>query len=104
MPSVRFRYPARRGSDSESATGGFAWTGYPSRMDAERHRLLGIYLNDHFGGSTGGVEMARRARDANDGTEFGAPLATVCREIEEDRDTLESVMEELGIDRSRIKP
>lgn len=65
---------------------------------------MGIYLNDHFGGSTGGVEMARRARDANEGTEFGAPLATVCREIEEDRATLEKVMEELGIDRSRVKP
>jgi hypothetical protein len=73
-------------------------------MDAERHRLLGIYLNDHLGGSTGGVEMARRSRDANDGTEFGPPLAVICREIEEDRATLETVMEELGIDRSRLKP
>ena len=73
-------------------------------MDAERHRLLGIYLNDHFGGSTGGVEMARRSRDANDGTDFGPPLTVICREIEEDRATLETVMEELGIDRSRLKP
>jgi hypothetical protein len=73
-------------------------------MDAERHRLLGIYLNDHFGGSTGGVQMARRARDANEGTEFALPLAVVCREIEEDRATLETVMEELGIGRSRVKP
>ena len=73
-------------------------------MDAERHRLLGIYLNDHFGGSTAGVEMARRARDANNGTDFALPLAVICREIEEDRATLETVMEELGIDRSRVKP
>ena len=73
-------------------------------MDAERHRLLGIYLNDHFGGSTAGVEMARRARDANNGTDFALPLAVICREIEEDRATLETVMEELGVGRSRVKP
>jgi hypothetical protein len=73
-------------------------------MDAERHRLLGIYLNDHFGGSTAGVEMARRSRDANNGTDFALPLAVICREIEEDRATLETVMEELGVGRSRVKP
>ena len=69
-----------------------------------RPELLAIYLNDHLAGSIGGVETARRARGNNEGTEFGAPLATLCAEIESDRETLEAVMKELGVARSRIKP
>jgi hypothetical protein len=48
--------------------------------------------------------MARRTRASNEGTEFGEPLAVLCAEIEADRGSLESVMAELGVDRSRIKP
>jgi hypothetical protein len=72
-------------------------------MDTDRHRYLSIYLNDHLAGATGGVGRARAARDANEGTEFFEPLATTCREIEEDRSSLESIMDDLGIGRSRIK-
>ena len=73
-------------------------------MDADRHRLLGTYLNDHLAGSTVGVERARMARDANQGTEFGQPLARVCGQIEDDREALEKIIDELGVGRSRIKP
>jgi hypothetical protein len=73
-------------------------------VDPNRHRLLSIYLNDHLAGSTAGVERARTTRDANRGTEFAAPLAAVCGEIEDDRATLESIMDELGIGRSKLKP
>jgi hypothetical protein len=73
-------------------------------MDLRRPELLGIYLNDHLSGSVGGVEMARRSRGANEGTEFGPPLARLCGEIESDRDSLEALMEELEVARSRIKP
>ncbi|HEX4305624.1 MAG TPA: hypothetical protein VHZ54_06300 [Solirubrobacterales bacterium] len=73
-------------------------------MDATRHRLLSIYLNDHLAGATAGVERARMTRDANEGTEFAGPLGVVCGEIEEDRSTLESIMDELGIGRSKVKP
>jgi hypothetical protein len=73
-------------------------------MDLRRPELLGIYLNDHLAGSIGGVETARRARGSNEGTEFGEPLARLCEEIESDRDSLEAVMKELGVGRSRIKP
>jgi hypothetical protein len=69
-----------------------------------RPELLAIYLNDHLAGSVGGVETARRTRGSNEGTEFGAPLAILCEEIESDRETLESVMKELGVARSRYKP
>jgi hypothetical protein len=70
----------------------------------KRPELLAIYLNDHLAGSTGGVELARRARSSNKGTEFGEPLAGLCREIEADREALEAVMEELEVGRSRLKP
>jgi hypothetical protein len=70
----------------------------------KRPELLAIYLNDHLAGSTGGVELARRTRSSNEGTEFAEPLAGLCREIEGDRESLEAVMEELGVGRSRVKP
>ncbi len=69
-----------------------------------RLRLLGIYLNDHLAGATAGVGRARMARDANRGTEFAAPLARVCGEIEEDRATLERLIDDLGVGRSKLKP
>jgi hypothetical protein len=73
-------------------------------MDAERHRLLGIYLNDHLAGATAGVGRARMVRQAGEGTEFAGRLAEICREVEEDRATLVSIMDDLGVGRSWIKP
>lgn len=68
-------------------------------------RLLAIYLNDHLAGATLGVELARRLRSSNRGdAEMGEPLARICREIEEDRDTLLHLMDRLGIGRDRVKP
>ena len=37
-------------------------------------KLLGIYLNDHLAGSTVGLELSRRAREANKGNEYGDVL------------------------------
>ncbi len=68
-------------------------------------RFLAIYLNDHFAGSTGGVDLARRLRSSNQGdAELGSPLAQICTEIEEDRATLARLMDRLEIDRDRVKP
>jgi hypothetical protein len=68
-------------------------------------RLLAIYLNDHLAAATLGVELARRLRSSNRGdAEFGEPLARICAEIEEDRDTLIQLMERLGVDRNPVKP
>jgi hypothetical protein len=72
---------------------------------ADPNRLLAIYLNDHLAGATLGVELARRLRSSNRGdAEFGAPLARLCSEIEEDYDTLVRLMERLGVDRNSVKP
>lgn len=65
--------------------------------------LLAIYLNDHLAGSTVGVELARRARGSNEGTGLGDFLVTLTAEIEEDRDTLQDVMEAVDAGRDRLK-
>ena len=67
--------------------------------------LLAIYLNDHLAGATFGVELVRRLRGSNrDNPQFGPPLEEICAEIEADRETLEAIMERLGVGRSKIKP
>lgn len=67
--------------------------------------LLAIYLNDHLAGATAGVELARRLRGSNeDHLEFGPALTELCAEIEADRETLEAVMDRLGVERGKVKP
>jgi hypothetical protein len=66
-------------------------------------RLLAIYLNDHLAGATSGLELARRARGSNQGTELGHFLEALAKEIEADRESLERIMAELGIGRDRLK-
>lgn len=66
-------------------------------------KLLGIYLNDHLAGAIVGTELAKRAARNNQGMPLGKFLEDLCEDIEEDRITLESVMDDLGIPKSRIK-
>ena len=66
-------------------------------------RYLAIYLNDHLAGATLGVELSRRVRDENGGSELGAFLAELHREIDEDRTSLLTLMDELGVKRSPVK-
>lgn len=65
--------------------------------------MLGIYLNDHLGGSTLGVELVKRAAGSNQDNEYGATLAVLAREIEEDRDTLLRLMDDLGFGKDHLK-
>jgi hypothetical protein len=64
---------------------------------------LTIYLHDHLAGSTFGVELARRAARENRGTPYGAFLADLAREIEEDRAALVDLSRRLGAGRDEIK-
>jgi hypothetical protein len=66
-------------------------------------KLLGIYLNDHLGGSTVGVELARRAARGNQNTEFGEFLSTLAEEIDADREALMSLMDDLGIRKDPVR-
>ncbi len=67
-------------------------------------RRLDIYLNDHLAGSTLGVELSRRASASNQGTEPGAFLRWLHDQIVEDRTTLLTIIDRLGVDRSPLKP
>jgi hypothetical protein len=59
--------------------------------------LLGIYLNDHLAGATGGIELARRTAGAHRGTEAGTTLTRLAKEIEEDRNALLAIMADLEV-------
>jgi hypothetical protein len=60
------------------------------------HRLLAIYLNDHLSGAVSGRELANRAAGANEDHPSGPELRDLAREIQEDEQTLRSVMEAVG--------
>jgi hypothetical protein len=63
--------------------------------------LLATYLNDHLAGSTAGRELARRAAANNRGSPLGGFLQELAREVDEDRDTLLSLMRRLEV---RVDP
>jgi predicted DNA-binding ribbon-helix-helix protein len=67
-------------------------------------KYLPIYLNDHYAGSTAGVELAKRAaNNSRDNAEFGPALAALASEIDEDRDSLKRIMDRLDVSEDRIK-
>ena len=66
-------------------------------------KYLSIYLNDHLASAAGGTELAKRTAGSNKGTEFSEPLERLAREIEEDKATLEKIMDALGIRKNRFK-
>jgi hypothetical protein len=65
--------------------------------------LLSIYLNDHLAGAIAGTELARRALHNNRQTPLAVGLQTIVEEIEEDRRSLESLMDRLGTSRNPLK-
>ncbi|HYT10982.1 MAG TPA: hypothetical protein VEL73_10025 [Mycobacteriales bacterium] len=65
--------------------------------------MLGIYLNDHLGGSTAGLELVRRAARGHRGTPAGETLARLAVEIAEDREALLAIMGTLGVPVQRYK-
>ena len=66
-------------------------------------KLLGIYLNDHLAGATGGTHRMSRLARAEQESPDGGELAQVAAEIEEDQATLIEVMRQLGVERQRHK-
>jgi hypothetical protein len=63
----------------------------------QQQRALGIYLNDHLAGATGGVELARRAAGAEHGSSLGPPLRALAEEIAADRESLKELMTRLDV-------
>lgn len=66
----------------------------PAMTDSDQ-LLLGIYLNDHLAGATAGLELFRRAAGSHAGAR-GDALKRLTAEVEEDRDALLTIMQQLG--------
>ena len=67
------------------------------------HKALDTYLNDHLGGSMLGSDLAEQIRERSEGTPLGDVMATIAPEIQEDRETLIDLMEQLGTSKNPIK-
>jgi hypothetical protein len=65
--------------------------------------LLAIYLNDHLAGATAARELGRRAAASNRDSDYGRFLDRIGTEIDEDRDTLLSIMRTLGAPIDQLK-
>jgi hypothetical protein len=72
-------------------------------MESGGEKYLGIYLNDHLGGSTAGIELAKRITGETAGTDLGAFMEGLTAEIAEDRETLLEFMRTVGADPHRLK-
>lgn len=64
---------------------------------------LETYLNDHLAGAAAAVELIDTLRSNNEGTPLDAYLVGLGAEVEEDRETLQAVMDALGVPRSTVK-
>ncbi len=64
---------------------------------------LGVYLNDHLAGATGGVELLRRMTRTHDDDRERARLAELVREVSEDRRSLRVIMRRLGVPERRLR-
>lgn len=72
-------------------------------MSEPRPHMLGIYLNDHLAGATGGAELARRTAREYRRSPFGPDLEDIAVQIMEDREALRAMMTELGVPVRRYK-
>jgi hypothetical protein len=66
-------------------------------------KLLGIYLNDHLAGSVVGTRLVRRIAKHNEGNHYGSEASRLAHEIEQDKATLEELMERLGVRKKRAR-
>jgi hypothetical protein len=67
------------------------------------HEHLSTYLQDHYAGAMGGLEVAKRSAGANRGSEFGPDLARLADEIAEDRAELTRIMQRLDVSPDQLK-
>lgn len=59
-------------------------------------KLTHIYLNDHLGASTAGIELTKRCLSNNNRSSLGEYLKAFLGEITEDQGTVESVLRATG--------
>jgi hypothetical protein len=74
-----------------------------ARAPQSRQGLLGIYLNDHLAGATGGVELARRLAGSHHDPAQRVTLQRLAADIAHDRRALLELMAVLGLPVRRYK-
>jgi hypothetical protein len=72
-------------------------------MTATTIEYLETYLQDHRAGAEMGGDLARRLEEENRGTPYEDFLIRLAREIEQDVETLEGIMERFGVSKSLLK-
>jgi hypothetical protein len=72
-------------------------------MTATTMDYLETYLQDHRAGAAMGADLAQRLAEENVGTPYEDVLLGISREIEQDLDTLDEIMERFGISPSGMK-
>jgi hypothetical protein len=70
---------------------------------AASKEALTAYLTDHRAGAAAGGELAGRLRDKHRGTAEAPFFSGLAKAIDEDRATLDGLIEQLGLARSRVK-
>lgn len=68
----------------------------------ESGELLAIYLQDHRAGAAAGLQLMRRCRDRSGG-ELADTLAWMADQTDEDRRSLDKIMEDLDVREARLK-
>lgn len=66
-------------------------------------KYLRIYLRDHLAAAVAGSELARRMHNAERHNALGEQVEVLLEAIEEDRETLEQLMDRLDISGSSLK-
>ena len=66
-------------------------------------RAMDVYLNDHMAGAMLGSELAEQIRDRHEGTPLGDLMRSIAAQIEEDRQTLIDLMEQMNVSRNPFK-
>jgi len=66
-------------------------------------KALEIYLNDHLAGAMLGTDLAEQIRKRSEGEPFGDVMTGLAAQIEEDRETLVALMEQLDVARNPVK-
>jgi hypothetical protein len=69
----------------------------PKNTGLSRHRMVGIYLNDHLAGATAGTALAHRMARSHKDPEEGSDLMGLAAEIGRDRASLLDMMASLGV-------
>lgn len=69
----------------------------------DNRKYLSIYPRDHLAAAVGGLELTQRLRENKRDSELGSELEALLVEIDADRQILEGVMEQLGVEPSNLK-